>query len=591
MKKKDIYVMLLIFLIAFIPRAVCSALMLPFNVPNDEISNLATPAYLAGLDWSNVVAGLGQYYGFGYTMIFTPIFKLTDNAIIIYRVVLLTSSFVYSVTAPIAYYVMSKYTKVDNAAYKAMAALICSFFCGTQGPIYMNEAPLYLVIWLAALVIMKLMTVTNRKLRVIYSVVLQVLLAYSITLHTRAVILYIAFVAWIIYTIVMYKKVFINIIASLVVGAALYILAKNIIGQVQTDVWMSGAEGLVNATVNVGSSLFERLKNVHFWEAFYVIVLGLLNTVLLFSGGSAVFCALEPLKVFCKRVKCRFEKRETEVSQQEAIFIYSLVAALVAVAGIAVLWNSDVVTGLKEGYGSEAYGLKAVTYLRYFSSFFGPGMLVGFAALYEKLNKKERYANTIFLIIILQILWMHSALPYIQNHYHAHFGFMSLSFGYYTSEVTCWTYLAASIWLLAIGILVYILYRKKKISLILLPVCCFIIYENIYLYGVMVKAAPEKYSVADAGLELVEGLEDAQIEVDKIYALTSKEMYQMLINRYTIYIEQPETAEENSIIFVKSNYESTKLETMGYEKHVLDDNEAVYYYGDDIRKYIVTVHR
>ena len=163
MKAKK-YDLLWVFLIALIPRLICIALFSsPMRTPMDELGTLSTGAYFGGKDWTALTTFAKYYYGGGFTILFAPLFYLTNNVTVIYGTILSVCAILQSISAPISYYIMKKYLKVDKRAYLFIGSIACSFMVVTRAMEVFNEHIVIGCVWIITLFACKLIEYGNNK--------------------------------------------------------------------------------------------------------------------------------------------------------------------------------------------------------------------------------------------------------------------------------------------------------------------------------------------------------------------------------------------------------------------------------------------
>ena len=77
------YLCILNFFLCFFVQALLFFKDNDISIIEDRIGDFALPSYLAGLDWSVLIAQT-KYYGYGMKWIFFPLFVLTDDPHIIF---------------------------------------------------------------------------------------------------------------------------------------------------------------------------------------------------------------------------------------------------------------------------------------------------------------------------------------------------------------------------------------------------------------------------------------------------------------------------------------------------------------------------
>lgn len=154
-KNKNIEEYWLVFILAVLPKIILALQAFPLKTFSDEVATIASAASLAGYDWSAVVSHAG-YYGAGFFWIFAPVFRVTDNPVIIYRVILIGCSLVQACIAPICYYLMNQYFHISDKRYGFIGSIACSYLVMTRATLLFNEHILVLLIWVIALLLLKI---------------------------------------------------------------------------------------------------------------------------------------------------------------------------------------------------------------------------------------------------------------------------------------------------------------------------------------------------------------------------------------------------------------------------------------------------
>jgi hypothetical protein len=126
-----------------------------FNLTPDEYSVTAVAAYANGYNWQSTVS-TGGYYGYFQSLFYIPVFWITNDGWLQYRLMLVINGILMSFVPVIAYYLSRKKFGVKKAA-STLFALICGWY-----PCYMlltkytwNETMCGLLPWVFALLIYK----------------------------------------------------------------------------------------------------------------------------------------------------------------------------------------------------------------------------------------------------------------------------------------------------------------------------------------------------------------------------------------------------------------------------------------------------
>ena len=168
---------ILAFLCALIPRLILNCFALPLRTQSDELATLAGGAFLGGKDWSGIVSQAG-YYGFGFTALFAPLFRLSDDPVLIYRLILVVESVMQASIALMAFYLMKRYFKIEHKWFLTVASVACSYMVVTRTMIVYNEHALIFCSWLICVLLFRLLEHQNdSKKKAIDTVLLMALLS------------------------------------------------------------------------------------------------------------------------------------------------------------------------------------------------------------------------------------------------------------------------------------------------------------------------------------------------------------------------------------------------------------------------------
>lgn len=601
--------MLLLFLIAMVPRVILIFTVTdPLRTPMDELSTMSAAAYMADFDWTAAVRYGNHYYGGGMTILMTPLFKLISDPVMLYRACLVFCAVLQSLVAPIAYHILSKYMGVRKKAYLYLASLAAAFLMVNRALVIYNEHMLVLVSWLAAWVLCKLVSESRKekqdyRMRAVYTVLLMLLLSYSLTLHTRAKTLWCALVVLVVLYFLLYKSWLVAKIPAVISGVAGYWLAGRFIYWSKTTLWLwQEGDNLRNTSVNLNLSK-ELLTSPVSWQGWFATIVGQVHTSVTFTGGFAAIAITLLVIYICKNGKDIFVKKKrpsVENAEQLAVKPYILVlgtffmmciGATILAQSVTWMWRVQEAL-LNSTYETNAYGYKALTYFRYYGAYMGPFFLAGMAYVYHYKEHLKKYLPAIFTVFaVLEVLFLCVVLPHITKNRVA--SEVYWPFGLHQSfdvQMRCRVYLAgvlvSSISFLAMFLALWKGKRTVPMALLLLLVVYQYVYNGVYYDGSFCERHNAK---ADAGYELISGMEDAGYEIPKeLYvvgykaSLSQKPVYtyQFLLNQHSILPELPDKKTEEAIVLCpKQGYK--KLLNRGYQYAVLDEDECIYVKGEE----------
>lgn len=611
MKAKK-YDLLWVFLIALIPRIICIALFSsPMRTPMDELGTLSTGAYFGGKDWTALTTFAKYYYGGGFTILFAPLFYLTNNVTVIYGTVLSVCAILQSISAPISYYIMKKYLKVDKRAYLFIGSIACSFMVVTRAMEVFNEHIVIGCVWIITLFACKLIEYgNNKKKKIIYTVGIMFLITYLLTTHARTKVILIAFCIVVVCYLIFYRKWLVEPISGIISLGVFYFAAGKFNTMVKKTIWNWQEGKFLRNTKAKMDITPQKLANPKTWNAVGSTIFGQINTVLVFSGG--IFALILIMLIFRYKdtiAQLIVTKKALAVKDEEGNFNaepFCLVISALFIMCIGAVMLAQCFTWLKRVVpaldGGNPYGFKALTYVRYVGPFLGPVFMTGIAMIYEKRESIRKYlVGFAILLLSFQTVWVCFILPKLgtikvsSEVYNAFSGY-DIGSG---NPMRTRYYLMATVIIVMLLVVFLICYYKKKIMIPLIILTILFGYE--YIYGAAVwdgYYCDRAYEYSNGGTEVIRELEDKGFDVPKdIYVVDDYDRsgvqrntyaYQLILNEYTIYAKQPEDLTKDNIVFSTiSNYQ--ELLDAGYKKAQLDNNEYVYVKGNSYIKMFESV--
>lgn len=590
-KREQITNYLILFLVAVLPRVIiCLNSQMGFW-PSDEVATVSGAAKLAGFDWSAVVSRAG-YYGQGFYSLFAPVFYLTDDPFIIYRSMAVVCALLQGSVAYLAYYCLRRFFYVKHRWLLLIMAIGCSYMLNTEANILYNEHPFLLIAWLATILLLQLNeNVDNKKKKAVFTILLIIVLGYSLTIHTRAWVLWIALAVVVIAYYFAYRKWLISLPVCFTLGICLIGLVLVYIGYVQRDIWLTDDSGsLRNAGINI------KIDGVSLTKVFAwcCIMIGQLNSAIYATIGVAVIGVVLLLalifRVFRKKKALPANSYDFE-KKYFVLGVFFLMAIVASIGGLSLNWLDGLTEAIENDYGTDAVAYKILFYFRYIAIYTGPLLMVTFSYFYHfKKTLKRFYKPATMVLVFLQACWFIFIVPYVHNYQ----GYKSSRLSPYVffifgQKVNIITFIAAAFFVFLVWFLMWKYLKKGRILVPIGLVTAFLVYHYISMSVCYVMPQQERrYEKINGGYKLVGRLEEKNIELQSIYAPAVVEntqcsyyYYQYYLNRYTIYPYCPDATVENPIVFyAKSDYEILKV--AGYSCYRLDKNEYVYVISPDM---------
>lgn len=426
---------------------------LPFIA--DEVYSLSGAAFFAGYDWSNYMS-LHKFYNFGYTMLLSPLYKIFNDPVTIYRGMLFGNALVFTALFFVVYYIARKHLQMKKMTSIAMA-LVCShnsillFF---KGFVY-NELPLAMITWLCVCLLLELSDSTGKK-RVLLSILLGIVSAYAYLIHSRCVIIYGALAVLILLFLVAYKKWLVQPIAFGAAFGISILWESQLVQYVRANLYRAGSDVVMKNSVTGVVTNTGRFASLKASGGIFKVIkqfFSLSGTLTVETGGLLTLVTVIFLCYLWKNSKKIFKGEE-----KRSIFILLVFATVSFWGMIACI----AVTGATNGYP------RFLVYSRYFSPFIGPFLLLGLYLLknYKEIRFKWMVLWSAVLFAIVAYIYVFFSFPILDGVNMKDNGSLYLFFPFarYGSQSTFSKNvfaIALSLLFLFTAILLF-LYRKKQ---------------------------------------------------------------------------------------------------------------------------------
>lgn len=578
--------MLLIMGIIFFSYCMGIFKSLPLHTSTDELGAIVGAAALAGRDWSGVIENSG-YYGFAYYSLFFGVFKLTTSPIIIYRTIIITTSFLRVLIIPIAYYIAKYYLKIKSEAVLYLCSILMPFLYTTSVGVISNEYILELLVWVIILLVCKIMQYQDNKVkRNIYFCLLILSCFYSLLIHTRALVLIIAVaITFLLISIIDKNRQNRCWLLFLSIGILVsYLVSKVIISFYQSQIYKKSGEELRNATYVVSTKL--SIFDSDTWSVWFHMLLGILNSEVLVTG-SLFLIAIITFCFYLFDLKKGFIREERKYCNI-IFFISALCIGGTICAFLASPWFEGMLSSWEMKGMEAAYSYKGLTYIRYWDIFTPPFILCSISVL-NQLKYKKILNMAAAIYVLLQVCFMNFILPLIQQNVSAASPFFGLAGYHFEDGVSSDFYDKALIISTLVFLLIFIFIRTKYKNGILILLFLFMFFQQnnkVYLYDNKVKEAMA--SKVMASFEKKCELEIQGINIDNIYLCNVSpnldanwklnSIAQFYFNEYTLQEKIPEQMGENDIIISDGKSEEIQKQYKDIHCYVMDENEVWYTY-------------
>lgn len=560
---------------------------MPLHTSSDELGGIAGAAYLAGLNWDDVIKSCG-YYGFGYYSLFFWLFKLTDNPIIIYRVIAAFNVLLKAAIVPLSFYIAKRYLKITSEKVLFGVSCLMPFLRLYTTGVIVNEYPLEFLFWVIILLSCKCIEFqNNNKYLFFYMFILLFSCEYGLLLHTRALTILIAVVIVIAGYNLLKKRYYISL-CSIFLPVFSYFLLKKIISAYQFTIWGNSGGNVTNGSVSFSGSI--NLLDPITWVTWFHMLIGMLNTESLVTAGIFIVCVVTVIWYFIRIFKVKFKQGNVYCN---LIFLISVlcVGATIFAFLVSDWFNSMYTTWNTKDMGT-AYGYKALTYVRYWNVYLPPIVLCVLAILQQAKQKEVKFVISISVIVLLmlQVCYGYYIIPLIKNNSDAASVFFPLTRSFWGDTIDACYYYRVILISLGSSILMYFFSQLKKSYLSIVILLFFLIYQHIgetCYYDNLVQAKMSEKILST--YEEVCKLEHNGVDIGQIYlhdetnASNNWKIYyiaQFYLNRYTLHISIPNKVQKNDIIISVGKSEEIEKQYPDLQKYILDDDEVWYTYLD-----------
>ncbi len=354
----------------------------------DEFTSIAVPAFLSGMDWSDLVANNG-FHGYGFTILLTPFFYLAKLGVNLYKICLVGCLCVRIGCVLLSFRMLTKL--FDMTPFKAFfICALCNFstFNPDNGEALsaLSEIPFTFILILLSFFMAKFLCCNKSKHKIISLIIIAIALAYSPTIHSRAIILWIAFAC--VGLIYFFREkdfsrenirnLLIFVIALIVFILLVYSLNNNIF----SELYAKAASNVSNTTVSeLGRTTrsLKRLTNPEFFKETFLIFISLVSSYSLYTFGVIWIILALNIWYIVNYIK---NKEEQTYAPSKAVWYLSIFSMLGWLGMNLAISISSVNAVLNDG------NYRWLTYIRYAKPFTWMLCICGLIIFWKiKINK------------------------------------------------------------------------------------------------------------------------------------------------------------------------------------------------------------
>lgn len=535
----------------------------------DELTTIGWAALFAGRNWRDVLS-FRKYYGFGYTVLFTPLFWITDSPIVIYRSMLICNGVVNGISSILAYNTIQMLHEEDNKEMSFWLAVGMSFI-PLKFVNVVNETIIICVIWSVIYALGRAVKEPHKRKR--NTLVILGILLYSVTIHTRLLLLIMLVVAFIIF-IDLFKKIkIINYSIFMPILFIGYIVLSKMTDKI-TGLYGVSSNLAADAFSNTSAGLkdvliykFNRIFSINGIKSIFITIYGQVETGNIVMAG-VLLGSLVVSGVFIVRFLIKKEEN-----------IFMLAITMIALGGIILTTVGQGVMNLADFslYDDEIldellFSRRSNVYLRYYNIYAGPLIASTFIIVAKNIKKLKYYIISYFLItsIVAKAFLISFGDRYSKQKIYEHsptYNTFSLG-GVLTgnSKITVDVMAVMIIISLVLFILMGLL-AKKYISYSASILSIFFI--ALYLINVKYVYNPNSTNLYNQNIGFYNTLKcvSEQAKLPEIIYLpeenTEEYRLQLFLNRYNLKFAKPDAGQEAIMIYRK-------------EENIINNNVDVY---------------
>lgn len=332
----------------------------------DEFSALAVPAYFAGYQWDINAT----WHGYGFTILFTPIFFIFNSFTVIYRIILVGVLLLLIGCACFIYKILKRFLGMDTRNAVAGALLYCvgAMSPYSEIPLSANSEVPFTFLFLLSVYLIFCAVEKEGKLGACLSILCGISMAYSSLIHSRALLMYVAVMITSIFITFLMKKKFKNILliflALMIAAIVFQMLDDKITGLVYNT------DTIANSTSTVTGKIGKLFDVRRIYTGFKTF-LCLNANIALYSCGISIFAVISAGVVLIDNLKYR---------QYNYYKLFLACLGLIGFLGMNYAISMDSVGPVNSG------NYRWLSYIRYCRPFFGPLFII----MYEWLRTRKQ---------------------------------------------------------------------------------------------------------------------------------------------------------------------------------------------------------
>ena len=369
-----------------------------------EMASLGIAAYVAGYDWSSLLADT-DYYGNGFYFLMAPLLNVIENTYVFHQVTLFIVVLINWIPSVLCYKLMKR--SIDNNMVCLLTAIIVSLLDVVTTVAATNEHPLKLIIWLCLYMLIELINEERRLKRWLYSFFVAILLAYSITVHERALALVCVISVTVVLFLLLFKKCIVNL--PIFYGTLLggYVLSRKAVNFIVKLLWVSddGSE-LRNSNGTIGKilGLVDELFSSNGIEGFFNTIMSQLFAGNMYSLGVLAIILCVTFLIFKDALMGAIRKTANDQVKLQEQFVIACVCVGTAIGTVCA--NAVLNIEAAKILIAQNTGAKFYFFLRYYFIYLSPMFMLVIVYVYEFRERILKCKSAIALINLVNFFYI-----------------------------------------------------------------------------------------------------------------------------------------------------------------------------------------
>lgn len=382
----------------------------------DELGTLTAAAQLSGYDWKDLWSGVGAYYGIVSGLLFTPLFIIIKDSLLLYKWILIIIAFVSSFSAYYAFSILKKHLNRSQIWLCLIGAIGCSFMTGWRSSNAMNEFILTFIVWTLVYLVDKMYD--NSSHRIHYTIYILILLWLALVSHTRGIVIVAAFVFTVLIYYLFNHKSFIPLSIFFIGLISIFIFYTFTVKYVQEYVYgYSTDKDVLNSLSTVGEQLLVNNTDVKKFSfeglrGFLDIVTGNVFAITIASGGIVILGCWKLVCDVLEKLKLLVLKKIVTNEAEFYIGLFATSGLVASLIGHGLLNMTSAVIARQMDTTMSMY-----LYPRYFCIFWGPIFLFLLIKILKYGINIKVYGILTIITIVLTTLFAFRSFIYYQASY------------------------------------------------------------------------------------------------------------------------------------------------------------------------------